>query len=654
MTSRVLVVDDSLTVRMDLAAALEGAQLEPVLVASGADARAALLRESFALIILDVILPDDDGISILEAIRATPETAQVPVMLLSSEAEVRDRIRGLATGADDYVGKPYDVAYVVARAREFVRRSRDSERAAKTTVLVIDDSRTYRERLREQLEEAGYRVLLAESGEEGLGIAANDRPDAIIVDGLLPGIDGETVIRRVRLDGALRRTPCVLITASVDRNMELAALEAGADAFVSKDDAPEVALARITAVLRSSPTVMRGPETSALGPKKILAVDDSVTFLNEVGALLRKDGHEVVLAHSGEEALELLAIERVDCILLDLEMPGLGGHETCRRIKGAPVVRETPLIMVTAVDDRDAMLQGFAAGADDYISKTGDLSVLRARVTAQIRRKQFEDENRRIREELLRKELEAHEARAARELADTTAELLADVERKNKELEAFSYSVSHDLRGPLRAMDGFSRALLEDYADKLDDTGRDYLERVRAGARRMGELIEDLLSLSRLARGALNIASFDLVELVRDVFDQARRKEADREVRLVLPERLIVEADRRLVRVMLENLVGNAIKFTSKVDQPTIELGSTSHESGLAYFIRDNGAGFDMNHAVRLFAPFQRLHSEAEFPGTGIGLATVHRIVDRHGGKVWAEGRVGHGATIYFTLSTPS
>ena len=238
------------------------------------------------------------------------------------------------------------------------------------------------------------------------------------------------------------------------------------------------------------------------------------------------------MARSGEEAIELLAVQTVDCILLDLVMPGLGGHETCQRIKAAPIVRDIPLIMLTALENRDAMIQGLAAGADDYISKSSDFEVLKARVRAQIRRKQFEDENRRIREELLRKELEAAEARAARELAETRAVLVDELERKNKELEAFSYSVSHDLRAPLRSIDGFSKALLDDWADQLNPKAKDYLGRVRAAAQRMGELIDDLLELSRVGRAELRRGRTSLSEIAQSVAVELRKSDPDREVEI--------------------------------------------------------------------------------------------------------------------------
>jgi two-component system NtrC family sensor kinase len=357
-----------------------------------------------------------------------------------------------------------------------------------------------------------------------------------------------------------------------------------------------------------------------------------------------------VLARSGEEAIELLSVQSVDCILLDLLMPGLGGKETCKHIKDSAVVRDAPLIMLTALEDRASMIEGLSAGADDFISKSSDFEVLKARIRAQLRRKQSEDEHRRIREELLRSELRTSEERAARQFAESRAAFAGELERKNKELETFSYSVSHDLRAPLRSIEGFSRALLDDYAAILDDQGRDYLSRVRMAADRMGELIDDLLALSRVSSAGLHRAHTDLSAVARAVCTELQDREPQRRVDLGIQGDVMVDADGRLMRLLLDNLIGNAWKFTARVEGARVDFGAEDGGSGTTYFVRDNGAGFDMAFADKLFAPFQRLHTHEEFPGTGIGLATVYRIVDRHGGRVWAEGAVGRGATIFFTL----
>lgn len=649
MSHTVLIVDDSLTVRMDLDEAFRAANFRTVLAATVAEARERLAQGPVDVIVLDVLLPDGNGVDLLQEIRSRPEEMAVPVVMLSSEAEVRDRVRGLKTGADEYVGKPYDAGYLVAKVEELARAR---ERSEATTILLIDDSPTFRHVLRQALTAAGYAVLEASSGEEGLRIAGSRRPDAVVVDGMLPGIDGATVIRHLRLDVALRDVPCLLLTGSEGEHVELRALEAGADAFVRKEDDLDVILARLAAMLRRSPARSpRADSTKSLRRlRKVLAVDEDADYLHGLGEALAAEGYDVIPAHSGEEALELLAVQPVDCILLELRLPGIGGQEVCERIKAAPAIRDTPLIILTSVEDHEAMIAGLGAGADDFLLKGGDLEVLEARVRAQIRRKQFEDENRRVREELLRGELEAAEGRAARELAETKAVLVDELERKNRELEAFSYSVSHDLRAPLRAIDGFSRVVLEDFAGALGPKGQDYLQRVCAAAERMAELIDDLLELSRVGRADLRRGPVDLSHLARQIVAELQ-KGSDRQVEIVLQEALLADADRRLIRVALENLLGNSWKFTANAPNPRIDFGREARDGrDDVYFVRDNGAGFDMTYAGKLFRPFQRLHSDADFAGTGIGLATVHRIVDRHGGRVWAEGAVGQGATFYFTL----
>jgi signal transduction histidine kinase/HAMP domain-containing protein len=243
---------------------------------------------------------------------------------------------------------------------------------------------------------------------------------------------------------------------------------------------------------------------------------------------------------------------------------------------------------------------------------------------------------------------------AQAKLQTTNAELVqltSRLEAANKELEAFSYSTSHDLRAPLRSIDGFSQALLEDYGDSLDAQGQEYLQRIRKATWRMAELIDALLELSRVTRTELSRTPLDLTAMARMITAELRRREPARDVEVVLAEGLTASGDPPLLRVALENLLGNAWKFTAKKAPARIEIGSLRQPDGaLAYFVRDNGAGFDMQYAHNLFGAFQRLHRAGEFPGTGIGLATVQRIIHRHGGRIWAESIVDHGATFYFTL----
>jgi PAS domain S-box-containing protein len=230
------------------------------------------------------------------------------------------------------------------------------------------------------------------------------------------------------------------------------------------------------------------------------------------------------------------------------------------------------------------------------------------------------------------------------------SERTAQLESSNKELEAFSYSVSHDLRAPLRSIDAFSQLVREDYEDKLDDQGRQYLSIVGDASRHMAELIDDLLHLSRVTRAEMRRQPVNLSLLAKRIIVELRRLEPKRRVEIVIAPDLRVNADERLLRVALENLLNNAWKFTAKKRAARIEVGTETQEGGRVYYTRDNGAGFDMEYAGKLFGPFQRLHSTSEFPGHGIGLATVHRIITRHGGRIWAEGRPDEGATFYFTL----
>jgi light-regulated signal transduction histidine kinase (bacteriophytochrome) len=220
----------------------------------------------------------------------------------------------------------------------------------------------------------------------------------------------------------------------------------------------------------------------------------------------------------------------------------------------------------------------------------------------------------------------------------------------NKELEAFAYTVSHDLRAPLRTMDGFSQALIEDYSQTLDDTANDYLQRIRRAAKRMASLIDELLDLSRVTRLEMDRVSVNLSLMAEEVVKDLRESDPERPVEILIEDGMRNTCDRRLLRAALQNLLSNAWKFTSSKDEPIIEFGSLDVDGETVYYVKDNGAGFKMEFAEKLFKPFQRLHRADEFEGSGIGLATVERAISRHGGRIWAEGETGKGATFYFTF----
>ncbi len=235
-------------------------------------------------------------------------------------------------------------------------------------------------------------------------------------------------------------------------------------------------------------------------------------------------------------------------------------------------------------------------------------------------------------------------------LEETVKQRTNELTASNRELEAFSYSVSHDLRAPLRAIDGFSQALIEDYGDKLDGTATMYLQRVRGRAQKMGTLIDDLLQLSRVTRLEMKYVRIDLSALAGKIMHGLKSDDPQRDAEIFIAPNLTATGDAGLIQIMLHNLLGNAWKYTGRKDRAIIEFGSLAQDDEQVYFIRDNGSGFDMRYVSKLFGAFQRLHTEDEFPGTGIGLATVQRIVNRHGGRIWAEGTVDEGSCFYFVL----
>jgi two-component system sensor histidine kinase/response regulator len=433
---------------------------------------------------------------------------------------------------------------------------------------------------------------------------------------------------------------------------------------------------------------------SAREPRvEILIAEDSPTQAEKLKNLLEGNGFQVRATSNGREALGVLENGTPTLIISDIVMPEMDGFAFCKEVKSCPKFTNIPVILLTSLSGPQDIIQGLQSGADGFIKKPYNEAYLLSRVkyilsNRELRKtdkvqmgmeievagqKHFITSERQQMLDLListfeeavnlNKELTAREKelklanqalereiRERKRAEEETRKLNVELASANKELESFSYSVSHDLQAPLRSINGFSQALREDYRDKLEPQAQDYLQRVCAATLRMEQLIHDLLQLSRVARSELQHEVVDLSGLARAIANELNEHAAGRQVEFSIEPELKANGDSRLLRVALENLLSNAWKFTGKKSGAKIEFGAIQQKGKRAYFIRDNGAGFNMDHANRLFGAFQRLHNASDYPGTGVGLATVQRIMHRHGGQVWAESTPGNGATFYFSL----
>lgn len=373
-------------------------------------------------------------------------------------------------------------------------------------------------------------------------------------------------------------------------------------------------------------------ETLNAPAARLLIVDDEAAQMTALCDVLEDAGYVTAGFTSGIEALQHLRKDHFDLVLADLVMPQIDGIALLREAQSIdPFLLGIVMTGHGAVDTAIAAMQ---AGALDYVLKPFRLSVIQpvlARALS-VRR--------------MRVEIAALHARLR--------EHVAELEQANKELESFSYSVSHDLRAPLRAISSYSSILVQDYSQEIPEGAQRLLSKVTDNAHRMGELIEHLLHFSQLGRQVLTHETVRVDRIVAEILEELRKEDDSRPVRTSVGELPDAVGDAVLLRQVFVNLLANAFKFTRHVPAATIEVGSRTEGQETVYFVRDNGAGFDMRYAAKLFGVFQRLHNDSEFEGTGIGLSLTQRIVQRHGGRIWAESAVGQGATFHFTLSPPS
>lgn len=414
-------------------------------------------------------------------------------------------------------------------------------------------------------------------------------------------------------------------------------------------------------------------------PINILVVDDNATNRKLLCAQLEAEGYAVLQAVDGVDALAVLESKPVDALFSDILMPHMDGYRLCHRIRQHAKFSALPIILCTSTSESasDRALAGFS-GADGYLTKPASTPVILQALNdamkeakkrnpmrdppldeahilheySEVLMQKLEAKNSELRH-ALEKIQQAHEAilDLNRDLERRVEQRTAQLEALNKELEAFSYSVSHDLRSPLNTIDGFSQLLVRLEGEKISDKGGHCLSRIRAATRQMSELIEGLLSLAQLSHDQLRSEVVDLSTIARDVAQAFREREPERQVQINIQDGLLAHGDPRLLSAVMHNLLGNAWKFTSKQTAAQIDVGSAFEANGqTVYFVKDNGAGFDMAFAEKLFVTFERLHLATDFSGTGVGLTTVKRVIDRHGGRIWADSSVNEGASFYFTL----
>jgi PAS domain S-box-containing protein len=537
------------------------------------------------------------------------------------------------------------------------------------TILVVDDTPGSIGVVQAALEGAGHRVAIATSGEKALQRAALVMPDLILLDVLMPGLDGYETCRRLKAQEATREIPVIFLSGLTETFDKVKAFGLGAVDYLIKPMAAEELLARVRThvtigrlerELRAANRTLEervAARTAELRAANQQLVGEIEERKRTEEALAREQRLFAYLADNSPDYIyfkdrqsRFIRINAAHARLFRLNDPSEALGKTDFDFHGREHTRDA------YADEQQIMTSGqpiiakeeredWPDGRTTWVSTTKiPLRDEAGNITGLVGISRDITERKRA-EEALQK--------LNQELDQRVKERTAELETKNQELESFSYSVSHDLRAPLRSIDGFSRIVLEDNAGQLDAEGRKNLERVRAASQHMGQLIDDLLQLSRHTRSEMHRAPVDLSALARAVVEELQKTDPERRVELVIEPDLIANADAGLMRIVLGNLLDNAWKFTGRQAAAKIEFGRTTREGVPTFFVRDNGAGFDMAYVGKLFGAFQRLHATAEFPGTGIGLASVQRIIHRHGGHIEAESEVGHGATFYFSLSQP-
>lgn len=554
-------------------------------------------------------------------------------------------------------------------------------------IMVVEDSETQVVVLRHILEQQGWEVVVANSTElalETLSKSMDEKsPDLISIDYQLASLHGDEFCRRLKLNTNTQGIPILIFTGEDGEESERGALGRGADDYLPKHTDDEILVQKIKSMLQGAreSNVLFGIGSSLFQHSRILVVDINPTYLEFLEESFKEDGIYIDIALGGNKALEKIQKKGYDCILVNLDMPDIDGIEICRKIVEMRRSLEEPIVvlMITAHESKEDMTRALEAGADDFVGKSSDISIIKARMIALLRRKFILEDNQRIFEELKRKELEVERSRIEKTAAETKAVLAKkllntveqleeeieerirmekeiknysrELERSNKELEAFAYLASHDLQEPLRAISSYLQLLEIRYKGKLDDKGKDFIERAVNGAHRMQEMINDLLTYSRITTSGKSFGLYSLEKILDQALTNLSvtlEKKNAVVTRDPLPE---LSCDDSQILRLFQNLISNSIKFCDK-SRAVIRISAQKQKNQWQFFVKDNGIGINPRYKENIFKLFQQLHGKGKYPGTGIGLSICQKIVERHKGKIWVESKPGKGSTFFFTLNT--